>query len=168
MEKSHFDNGNRMLTIYLAKVMTYAKYVEQRKRAAPLAVELRMAIMRTSRRLRTEATSESIGPGQFSVLAILGNGEHTLRQLADKEHVQAPTMTRTVNALEEAGLVGRQADPSDGRQVLVALSESGREVLRDTRQRRTEWLERRLAGLSSEERKVLREAAEILQRMSAK
>lgn len=127
-----------------------------------------MAVMRTARRLRTEATSESVGPGQFSVLSILSNGQQTLRQLADKEHVQAPTMTRTVNALEESGLVSRRSDPSDGRQVLVELTEAGREVLRDTRQRRTEWLERRLAGLSPAERKVLREAAQILQRMSAK
>lgn len=127
-----------------------------------------MAVMRTSRRLRTEATSESVTPGQFTVLSILSGGQQTLRQLADWEHVQAPSMTRLVNSLEREGLVRRQADPSDGRQVLVELTDAGSEVLRDTRQRRTEWLERRLAGLSTEERKVLREAAGILQRMSAK
>lgn len=127
-----------------------------------------MAIMRTSRRLRVEATSESVTAGQFTVLALLGQGPLTLRELADAEHVQAPSMTRTVNGLEEAGLVKRLPHPDDGRQVLAELTGAGREVLTDTRQRRNEWLENRLARLSVQERRTLREAAAILQRMSAK
>ncbi|GAA1048912.1 MarR family winged helix-turn-helix transcriptional regulator [Arthrobacter russicus] len=142
--------------------------MEARKKSASLAVELRMAIMRTSRRLRVEATTESITAGQFTVLALLGHGPLTLRELADAEHVQAPSMTRTVNGLEAAGLVNRLPHPSDGRQVLAELTAAGREVLTDTRQRRNEWLEKRLAKLSNEERKTLREAAEILQKMAAK
>ncbi len=142
--------------------------MEARKKSASLAVELRMAIMRTSRRLRVEATTESVTAGQFTVLALLGHGPLTLRELADAEHVQAPSMTRTVNGLEAAGLVNRLPHPSDGRQVLAELTAAGREVLTDTRQRRNEWLEKRLAKLSNEERKTLREAAEILQRMAAK
>ncbi|MBQ1445058.1 MAG: MarR family transcriptional regulator [Renibacterium sp.] len=142
--------------------------MEARKKSASLAVELRMAIMRTSRRLRVEATTESVTAGQFTVLALLGHGPLTLRELADAEHVQAPSMTRTVNGLEAAGLVNRLPHPSDGRQVLAELTAAGREVLTDTRQRRNEWLEKRLAKLSNEERKTLREAAEILQKMAAK
>jgi DNA-binding MarR family transcriptional regulator len=142
--------------------------MEARKKSASLAVELRMAIMRTSRRLRVEATTKSITAGQFTVLALPGHGPLTLRELADAEHVQAPSMTRTVNGLEAAGLVNRLPHPSDGRQVLAELTAAGREVLTDTRQRRNEWLEKRLAKLSNEERKTLREAAEILQKMAAK
>lgn len=142
--------------------------MEARKKSASLAVELRMAIMRTSRRLRVEATTESVTAGQFTVLALLGHGPLTLRELADAEHVQAPSMTRTVNGLEAAGLVNRLPHPSDGRQVLAELTAAGREVLTDTRQRRNEWLEKRLAKLSNEERKTLREAAEILRKMAAK
>lgn len=142
--------------------------MDARKKSASLAVELRMAIMRTSRRLRVEATTESVTAGQFTVLALLGHGPLTLRELADAEHVQAPSMTRTVNGLEAAGLVNRLPHPSDGRQVLAELTAAGREVLTDTRQRRNEWLEKRLAKLSNEERKTLREAAEILQKMAAK
>ena len=52
--------------------------------------------------------------------------------------------------------------------MLAELTAAGREVLTDTRQRRNEWLEKRLAKLSNEERKTLREAAEILQKMAAK
>ena len=142
--------------------------MEARKKNSSLAVELRMAVMRTSRRLRIEATSESVTAGQFTVLALLGQGPLTLRELADAEHVQAPSMTRTVNGLEAAALVRRTPHPKDGRQVLAELTDQGRQILSDTRQRRTEWLEKRLAKLSNEERRTLREAAEILLRMGAK
>nr|WP_285725758.1 MarR family transcriptional regulator [Psychromicrobium sp. YIM S02556] len=127
-----------------------------------------MAVMRTSRRLRVEATSEAVTPAQYTVLVHLEGGAQTLSALATQEHVQAPSMTRTVNGLEAAGLVQRIAHPSDGRQVLAELTPAGREILTDTRQRRTEWLDRRLARLSSAERQTLREAAEILLRLSAR
>lgn len=135
---------------------------------AALAVELRIAVMRTSRKLRTEASGDAVTPGQYSVLAGLQQGPMTLRQLADREHVQAPSMTRTVNALAELGLVARTDHPTDGRQVLVHVTDEGREVLEEARHRRTEWLAERLEGLEPAERDVLREATGILQRMSAK
>jgi DNA-binding MarR family transcriptional regulator len=135
---------------------------------APLPVELRIAIMRTSRRLRTEASGDAVSPGQYSVLAAILLAPMTLRQLADREHMQAPSMTRIVNALEQNGLVVRRDHPTDGRQVLVELTELGRQTIIEARNRRTEWMARKLAELSAEERAVLKSAAAILQRMSAK
>ncbi|HKU02040.1 MAG TPA: MarR family transcriptional regulator, partial [Arthrobacter sp.] len=45
-----------------------------------LAIDLRTAVMRTSRRLRVEATGDAITPGQYTVLALLnGSGPSTLR-----------------------------------------------------------------------------------------
>ena len=80
-----------------------------------LAIDLRTAVMRTSRRLRVEATGDVITPGQYTVLAQLNaNGPQTLRTLAEREHVQAPSMTRIVNALTEQGFVTRTAHPNDG------------------------------------------------------
>ncbi|MFP5312161.1 MAG: MarR family transcriptional regulator, partial [Actinomycetes bacterium] len=88
--------------------------------ADTLAIDLRTAVMRTSRRLRVEATGDVITPGQYTVLALLnGSGACTLRDLAKSEHVQAPSMTRIVNALADQGFVNRSADPDDGRQVRV-------------------------------------------------
>ena len=79
-----------------------------------------MAVMRTSRRLRQERSVDDVTPGQYSVLACLDvHGPQTPRELADREKVQPPSMTRTIAALEQLGLVGRTAHPSDGRQVLV-------------------------------------------------
>jgi DNA-binding MarR family transcriptional regulator len=144
---------------------------ESTESASPndLAIDLRTAVMRTSRRLRVEATGEVITPGQYTVLAQLnGNGAQTLRTLAEREHVQAPSMTRIVNALAEQGFVSRAANPDDGRQVHVDITDAGRAVLAEARTQRTAWLAQRVAGLSEEDRLVLSRAAHILQEMSGK
>jgi DNA-binding MarR family transcriptional regulator len=134
-----------------------------------LAIDLRTAVMRTSRRLRVEATGEVITPGQYTVLAQLnGHGAQTLRALAEREHVQAPSMTRIVNALAEQGLVSRAANPDDGRQVHVDITDAGRAVLAEARNQRTAWLAQRVAGLSDEDRLVLSRAAQLMQEMSGK
>ncbi|KNH21718.1 MarR family transcriptional regulator [Arthrobacter sp. ZBG10] len=134
-----------------------------------LAIELRTAVMRTSRRLRIEATGDAITPGQYTVLAHLnGNGPFTLRGLADLEHVQAPSMTRIVNALADQEFVSRQVHPDDGRQVNITITGAGRAVLAEAREQRTAWLAQRVAGLSDEDRGVLSRAAQLMQEMSGK
>lgn len=134
-----------------------------------LAIDLRTAVMRTSRRLRVEATGDVITPGQYTVLAQLnGTGPQTLRELAEREHVQAPSMTRIVNALTEQGFVTRTAHPTDGRQVQVGITPSGEDVLAEAREQRTAWLAQRVAGLSDEDRQILSRAACIMQQLSAK
>lgn len=137
--------------------------------ADTLAIELRTAVMRTSRRLRVEATGDVITPGQYTVLAQLhGSGPTTLRELAAREHVQAPSMTRIVNALADQGFVSRAANPDDGRQVRVDITDGGRAVLAEARNQRTAWLAQRVAGLSEEDRQILSRAAHIMQEMSGK
>ncbi|MFF1882947.1 MarR family winged helix-turn-helix transcriptional regulator [Pseudarthrobacter sp. NPDC058196] len=134
-----------------------------------LAIDLRTAVMRTSRRLRVEATGDIITPGQYTVLALLnGSGPSTLRALAESEHVQAPSMTRIVNALADQGFVTRSAHPDDGRQVRVGITDAGRTVLEEARRQRTAWLARRVAGLSEDDRLTLSRAARIMQEMSGK
>ena len=134
-----------------------------------LAIDLRTAVMRTSRRLRVEATGDVITPGQYTVLAQLNaNGPQTLRTLADREHVQAPSMTRIVNALTEQGFVTRTAHPNDGRQVQVGITSAGKAVLEEAREQRTAWLAQRVAGLSDEDRQILSRAAHIMQEMAGK
>ena len=134
-----------------------------------LAIDLRTAVMRTSRRLRVEATGDVITPGQYTVLAQLNDlGPRTLRELAEREHVQAPSMTRIVNALTEQGFVTRTAHPADGRQVQVGITPAGKDVLAEAREQRTAWLAQRVAGLSDEDRQTLSRAAHIMQQLAAK
>ncbi len=152
-------------------VSTKIKDTEAAQSASPdnLAIDLRTAVMRTSRRLRVEATGDVITPGQYTVLAQLdANGAQTLRALAEREHVQAPSMTRIVNALAKQGFVSRAANPDDGRQVRVDITDAGRAVLAEARNQRTAWLAQRVAGLSEEDRMVLSRAAHLMQEMSGK
>ena len=134
---------------------------------ATLAYDLRLACMRISRRVRFESTTDLVAPHQFSVLVRLEETPRTPRELADIERVSAPSMTRTVAALVDRGLVLRADDPTDGRQVILSLTPAGTTTLRDIRRRRDEWMASRLKGLSAEEREVLARASEILLRVAA-
>jgi DNA-binding MarR family transcriptional regulator len=132
------------------------------------AATLRMAIVRTARRLRQEAATETNGltPTSTAALATIErHGPLTPSELADIERVKRPTMTRTLGCLEREGLVDRTPDPGDGRSSLVALNASGRERLRRLRGRKNAYLARRMRDLSSEEIETLERAAEILDRM---
>jgi DNA-binding MarR family transcriptional regulator len=122
--------------------------------------------MRISRRVRFESTHE-VPPHQFSVLVRLEETPRTPGELAEIERVSAPSMTRTVGALVERGLVARTADPSDGRQVILSLTVEGRRVLKEIRHRRDQWMTVRVKSLSPEEQDVLRRAATILSRVAS-
>ena len=109
--------------------------------------------MRTSRRLRIEATGEVITPGQYTVLAQLRSGPQTLRELAELEHVQAPSMNRIVNALTEQGFVVPAAHPKDGRRCSTGSTEPARKCSPRPASQRTAWLAQRVATLSEEDRR---------------
>lgn len=130
-----------------------------------IAGELRLACMRISRRIRFESTHE-VPPHQFSVLARLEEAPRTPGELAEIERVSPPSMTRTVAALVERGLVARTADPSDGRQVILSLTPEARRVLREIRRRRDQWMTVRVKSLTPEEQDILRQAASILSRVA--
>jgi len=135
---------------------------------AGLASELRFSVARLTRRLRSERDPSN--PLSVAVLSALGvlfrEGELTVGALAAHERVQPPSMTRTVNCLVEEGYVVRRANETDGRQVLVDLTDKGREILLADRRRRDVWLARRLRELNPEERDLLRRAAPLIQRLA--
>lgn len=132
------------------------------------AAKLRMALVRTARRLRQEAAGETSGLTPTSVAALATVERHgplTPSELADIERVRRPTMTRTLGCLEREGLVDRTPDPTDGRSSLVAINAAGRERLRRLRGRKNAYLARRMRELSADEVETLERAAEILDRM---
>src|SRR3954451_12609566 len=135
---------------------------------AGLASELRLSVMRLRRRLAVERHPDNeLSMGAMSVLGCLFRvGDLTVGELAFHERVQPPSMTRTVNALDEGGYVVRRKHNTDGRHVVVALSERGRTTLLADRARRDAWLAQRLRALSADERDVLRRAAPILERLA--
>ena len=133
---------------------------------AQLAAALRDSITRLNRRLRQARPIGDLTITQLSALTSLElNGALTPRELADAERVQPPTLTKIVAKLEERGLVQRTPHPTDGRQVILAATESGRAVIVEHRRARDEWLAKQLAALTPEERETLGKAAEILGRI---
>ncbi|HET8605334.1 MAG TPA: MarR family transcriptional regulator [Marmoricola sp.] len=134
-----------------------------------LASQLRVSLMRLSRRLRNQRQPENtLSVGAISVLGTLRrNGECTIGHLAAHERVQPPSMTRTVNCLEQDGYVVRRPSEHDGRQVLVDLSEKGQEVLAADRRRRDAWLAQRMRDLTPEEKDVLRKAVPLIDRLAS-
>lgn len=136
---------------------------------AGLASELRAGVMRLRRRLVSERHPDNdLSIPQMVVLGLLVRmGDQTVGDLARAERVQPPSMTRTVNCLEGDGYVARRPHETDGRQVVVSLTDPGTQTLLADRRRRDAWLARRLAELTPHERAVLREAAPILERLSS-
>jgi DNA-binding MarR family transcriptional regulator len=149
------------------KPMTTPSDVHDEHSAA--ASQLRIAIFRLARRMRTQRAVDSMSDAQFAVLAALWvHGPHTLGDLADRERVSAPSMNRTVNCLQDSGYVARSADETDGRKVVISLTDVGRTVVDETARRRDAWVEAALADLTAAERDALARAAEIMERMAAR
>src|SRR3954469_18097073 len=95
---------------------------------------LRAAVLRLSRRLRHQRVDESLSPTEMSVLGTLTRcGSATPGELARKEHMQPPSMTRIVAMLEAKGLVRRDPHPDDRRQVVVRQTEAAEAMLEESR-----------------------------------
>ena len=135
-----------------------------------VAARLRLAIVRSARRLRQEAVRAEGGPELSPTLTaalstVDTHGPLTPSELAERERVRRPTATRTVASLERLGLVGLTVDPDDGRIRRVAATPEGRALLRRLRTRKNAYLARRLAVLDPDELEVLEHAADILERI---
>ena len=133
--------------------------------APDLASRLRLDISRMARRLRQEAGAE-LSPSQTAALATIErHGPLTPSELAERERVQRPTVTRVLARLEETGLVERAGDPQDRRSSLVSISGDGRALLDAARARKDAFLARRIDALEPADRDALEHAAAIFERM---
>jgi DNA-binding MarR family transcriptional regulator len=130
-----------------------------------VAARLYVAVGRLVRVLRRTGTAE-VSPGAFSALAALSTaGPLRPGDLAAREGVAAPTMTRIVAGLEEAGYVRRAPDPQDRRAVLVQLTEQGAALLLGERSTRSLELRRRVEALPAADRAALVSALDALEQL---
>ena len=82
----------------------------------PLASELRLAVHRLTRRLRQQTSTDGLTLTQTSALAVIWReGPLSAGDLAAREQVRPPSITRVLAALESLGLVAREDNPRDGR-----------------------------------------------------
>jgi len=128
-----------------------------------LPARLRLAIGRLNRRIRVDSAAV-LPPLQTSVLVTLEEHEPLrLSELARREAVTPPTMSRVLAALDDAGLLVRTPDPQDARSALVELSAEGRAMIERLRTERTAVLAQRLERLAPEHREALAAAVPALE-----
>jgi DNA-binding MarR family transcriptional regulator len=130
------------------------------------ASRLRLAVTRLHRRLRQQSAGD-LTPSQASALASVDLlGSPTLGELAVRESVQPPTLTRIVTALEARGLVSRFVDPVDRRVARVAVTPAGEAVLEERRSLRDAYLARRLSALGPDQREALGGLTALLEHLA--
>jgi len=129
--------------------------------------EFRLLLQKVARRIRGNRGDETISDSQLGVLFfLLLEGPRTPGELAAREHVSAPSMTRTVNELEKRGLVTRVPHTEDARKIEVLPTDAGETLAAETRRQRFEWLSQRLAELSPDERAALARSMPVLRRLA--
>ncbi len=128
-----------------------------------LAARLRVALARLARQLRQQA-GPHLSPTLQSVLATIAlHGPLPLGELAAREQVAPPTITKLLARLDEHGLIQRQRGADDKRVILVSLTADGQQQFDESRTRRTAWLMDRLAALDDTQQADLARAVELLE-----
>jgi DNA-binding MarR family transcriptional regulator len=128
-----------------------------------LANRLRPVLLKLARELRREVHSLGVTGGQVALLVQIKHAPGIgMRELAARERISVPAISKFVARLEAAGLVERQAVGGDKRRVGLHVTSAGHRVLRSVKSKRTAWLAERLRGLDSEQLEAIDAAIEPL------
>ena len=119
------------------------------------------------RRVRAAAASHELSMTESAVLArLMNNGPATIADLARLESVKPQSMGATIASLEEGGLVERKPHPTDGRQMMIELTDKGVAVRKSTKDAKRTWVAQAIAKLDDEERETLLAAGRIMKRLA--
>ena len=106
----------------------------------------------------------------FTTLSVLDtlafSGPTRLTELAKNEQISQPGLTQLVTRLEREGLVERRPDPTDGRAVLIHITEDGRQIGQSRHDDRARHLLPLIAQLTPEERQAIAGALPVLSRLA--
>ena len=127
---------------------------------------LRVAVGRLHRRLAQRSTSELTFAQISALVMVEKHGPIRQGELAAREKVAAPSMTRTVSGLIEAGLVEKIPDPDDGRSCHIVVTPAARILLDKVRTERAAMLTERAARLSGEQYATLVAALPVLEQLA--
>lgn len=129
------------------------------------AGRLYLALGRLVRALRS--TGGQLSAGSVSALATIAiTGPIRAGDLAAREGVAAPTLSRILAILDELALIERTPDPEDGRSSLISLTAAGQAELGELRARRTAVLLDRMDRLDPEQRAALLAAVDALEALT--
>src|SRR5262245_50728472 len=135
--------------------------------SSDIASVLRRGTARLGSRLRAERPAGSLSPTKIAVLARLHRGGAiSASRLAAALFLQPQSLTRVLADVGRDGLLVRTRSSSDGRQVLLGVTEDGITVLRADMRARDAWLADALETLTETEREVLRLAGLLMERLA--
>jgi len=127
-----------------------------------VANRLRPVLLKLNRELRREIHSLGVTGGQVSLLIQIQRSPGIgVRELATRERMSVPGMSKYVARLESAGLI-RKTELADKRRVGIELTGEGDRVLASVKRRRTAWLADHLRNLEPHELDAIDAAIEPL------
>ncbi|MGL6236362.1 MAG: MarR family winged helix-turn-helix transcriptional regulator [Segniliparus sp.] len=116
------------------------------------AADVYYLLLRILRGMRRAGEMTPLTASGLSALFVIAqHGPLRLGDLANRERVTAPTMSRVVTILEQSELVQREPDPADGRATLLSVTPAGREYVVGAASARVQTVSEALAVLSTEE-----------------
>jgi DNA-binding MarR family transcriptional regulator len=128
--------------------------------------DLTVAVGQLLRRLRSETNPSELNLSQHSVLSRLDQfGAMTTADLARAESMKPQSMGAILASLEQEGLVHRQPHPTDGRQILFALTDEGVDLRRKRVVAKREWLLAAMAQLEPDELQAVMTAIPLIKRL---
>jgi DNA-binding MarR family transcriptional regulator len=153
-----------LLICYAGPVM--AKTAERASTPEATIEDFMQATWQLTRRLRAEANTDELTWSQMVVVSQLSRGAKTTADLARAESVKPQSMSGTLWALEEAGIVERRPHPTDGRQVLFALTKKGLAIRENRSRLKRAWIAKALAQLSPAEMRAIAAALEPIRKLA--
>ncbi|MEH2563584.1 MarR family winged helix-turn-helix transcriptional regulator [Bradyrhizobium sp. AZCC 2289] len=128
--------------------------------------ELLLAIGQLVRKLRSQSNPNEMNLSQMSALARLEQfGPMTTADLSRAEAMKPQSMGTILASLEQDGFVHRQPHPTDGRQILFALTDKGKEERRQRGIAKRVWLAAAMAKFTPAERQTLNAAIPLMKRL---
>ncbi|WP_028102871.1 MarR family winged helix-turn-helix transcriptional regulator [Pseudoduganella violaceinigra] len=135
-------------------------------RVQAVSEELRLVLKRLVREMRRDASENGgdIPLVQYMLLSIIQDQPGIgVADLARLENVRTATMSGHVKAMEEAGLLERSApDPQDRRRSGLLVTQLAAERIEALRDKRRDWMSRRIARLTPSQLAALEAAIEPL------
>jgi DNA-binding MarR family transcriptional regulator len=129
-------------------------------------IELQRQINRDIRQHTLEAWMglNITAPQLKTMFFIADHGSTNFTKLASALGVTPPNVTGIVDRLVEHGLVSRQENPEDRRMLMLHLTEKGKSIIADLRERRVSRMSKVLSSLSLEELAIVAKGFNLLNR----
>jgi DNA-binding MarR family transcriptional regulator len=131
------------------------------------AARLSMALGRVSRWIRRQHRLPVGHSSTSALVTISREGPLRAGDLAAREGLAPASLSRVLSVLVGDGYVARQADPDDGRSVLLSTTARGEQLLVELRAATATVLLERLERLSDEERAAIAAALPALESLAS-